>query len=135
MIDKVKHIFETKMYLLSILPCLFLINLENKSEIYSLNNTIGWAFDITGISVFLLNFIISFFIGFCLLALFKVKTNWFLSILFFLSISFCIIMQDGFRNIELIDIALMITVLMYFILITNSIILRIRNFAITHKSD
>ena len=127
MINKVKNIFETKMYLLSILPCLFLINLENETEIYSFNKTIGWAYDITGISVFLLNFIISFFIGFCLLALFKVKTNWFLSILFFLSISFCSIMQDGFRNIELIDIGLITTVLIYSVLIISSIFLKIRN--------
>jgi hypothetical protein len=133
MIDKGKHIFETKMYLLSILPCFFLIEFEKLTEIYSFNKTIGWAYDITGISVFLLNFIISFFIGFCLLALFKVKTNWFLSTLFILSLLFCTIMQDGFKNIGLIDNGLIITILIYSILIIYSIFLRIRSFAINHK--
>ena len=55
MINKIKFIFETKMYLISIIPLLFLIFIDNVAH-YGYNKTVGWAFDINGISYYSINF-------------------------------------------------------------------------------
>jgi hypothetical protein len=82
MMNKIKFLFETKMFLISIIPLLFLIFIDNVAH-YGYNKTVGWAFDINGISYYSINFFISFIIGFSFLAFIKVKTNFILSFLFF----------------------------------------------------
>lgn len=113
------------MYLVSIIPYLFLIRF-NKEEIYGINKSIGWALDISNFRYYITHIIIGFFIGFCFLALLKAKTNWFLSILFFLLLSFCSLMHDGSSNIRLIDYALMSSILVFMLLFIQSIFLKIK---------
>ena len=85
--NKIKFIFESKMYLISIIPLLFLIFIDNVAH-YGYNKSVGWAFEINGISYYSINFFISFIIGFSFLAFIKAKTNFILSFLFFLSFVF-----------------------------------------------
>ena len=54
--NKIKLLFETKMYLISIIPLLFLIFIDNVAH-YGYNKTVGWAFDINGISYHSINFL------------------------------------------------------------------------------
>lgn len=104
---KLKSLFETKMYLISLLPFIFLIRFS-KIESYEINKTVSWAYDLSGFSYFAMYFLIAFFIGFCLIAIIRTKTNLILSVFFFLCISFCCLFQDGYHNIRLIDNILII---------------------------
>ena len=126
MINKIKFIFETKMYLISIFPLLFLIFIDNVAH-YGYNKTVGWAFDITGISFFIPYFLLTFFIGFSLLAIIKTKTNFILSILFLLGISYCCLFQSDYSNIDLIDNLLLISTSLFLLIFINSIYLKFKS--------
>ena len=123
--QKLKSLFETKMYLISLLPFLFLIRFS-KSDSYGINKTVGWAYDLSGFSFFVMYFLIAFFIGFCLIAIIRAKTNLILSVFFFLCISFCCLFQDGYHNIRLIDNILIISILIFIILFIHSIFTKIK---------
>lgn len=125
--NKIKFLFETKMYLISILPYVFTFRPYDGSETYGINKTVGWAFDITGISFYILYFLLTFFLGFSLLAIIKTKTNFILSILFFLGISFCSLFQNGYLNIDLIDNLLLISTFLFLLIFINSIYLKFKN--------
>ena len=127
MINKIKLLFETKMYLISILPYVFTFRPYDGSETYGINKTVGWAFDITGISFYILYFLLTFFLGFSLLAIFKTKTNFILSILFFLGISYCSLFQNSYKNIDLIDNLLLISTFLFLLIFINSIYLKFKS--------
>ncbi|MFI0425676.1 MAG: hypothetical protein ACH34V_01860 [Flavobacterium sp.] len=127
MMNKIKFLFETKMYLISILPYVFTFRPYDGSETYGINKTVGWAFDITGISFYILYFLLTFFLGFSLLAIIKTKTNFILSILFFLGISYCCLFQNSYKNIDLIDNLLLISTFLYILIFINSIYLKFKS--------
>ena len=126
MINKIKFIFETKMYLISIFPLLFLIFIDNVAH-YGYNKTVGWAFDINGISYYSINFFISFIIGFSFLAFIKVKTNFILSFLFFLSFVFFCLIQDVNIQIVFTDKVLLFITLLFLLIFINSIYLKFKS--------
>jgi hypothetical protein len=115
------------MYLISVLPYIFTFRPYDGSETYGINKTVGWAFDITGISFYILYFLLAFFLGFSLLAIFKAKTNFILSILFFLGISYCCLFQNGYLNIDLIDRFLLISTFLFLLIFINSIYLKFKS--------
>lgn len=86
---KVKNIFERKMHIIMLL-CLPLLIRFSEIENYGINKTVGWAYDISGFTMYYVKYIVfSFFIGYLLLAIFKAKTNYHLSIIHFILIAFC----------------------------------------------
>lgn len=50
--NKIKLLFENKMYLISLTPFVLILK-PYESGVYGINKTVGWAFDITGISFFI----------------------------------------------------------------------------------
>lgn len=100
--EKLKHIFGTKMYLITILPLLYLIFIDNISN-YPFNKSIGWTHDITGISRLSIYFILLYLISFSFLTIVKARTNWILSILLFLTYIFFSVIQDNNINIVFLD--------------------------------
>ncbi|SEQ12595.1 hypothetical protein SAMN05444005_10734 [Flavobacterium urocaniciphilum] len=121
MINILKHIFGTKMYLITILPFLYL-SLINNILNYGFNKTIGWAYDISGKCMFSQYFIFSFFIGFSFLTIIKAKTNWILSILLFLTYVFFCLIQDNNINIIFLDKILIFMTFLFIIIFIQSII-------------
>jgi cytochrome c oxidase subunit IV len=99
----------------------------SKSDSYGINKTVGWAYDLSGFSFFVMYFLIAFFIGFCLIAIIRAKTNLILSVFFFLCISFCCLFQDGYHNIRLIDNILIISILIFIILFIHSVFTKIKS--------
>ena len=133
---KIKHLFERKMYLISLIFFLFIIKFPPYiSTTYGINKTIGWAFDVSGLSHYILYFLICFFIGFSLLALFKAKTNFILSLLFFILTSFCALFQDVFKNIVLIDKVLLSSIFVFTILFVQSLFFRIKHEVTKQKNN
>ena len=126
MINKIKFIFETKMYLISLIPFIFILK-PNGKGVYGINKTVGWAYDFSGFSFFLFYFLLAFFLGFSFLAIFKAKTNFILSILFFLGISYCCLFQNGYLNIDLIDKFLLISTFLFLLIFINSIYLKFKS--------
>ena len=55
--NKIKLLFENKMYLISLIPFVLILK-PYESGVYGINKTVGWAFDITGISFYILYFLI-----------------------------------------------------------------------------
>jgi uncharacterized membrane protein len=126
MFKKIKHIFETKMYLISILPYLFLIRF-NSGKTWGINKSIGWAFDVSDLRDYIVFIIIGFALGFCILYFLKAKTNWLLSLFFFLLISISSLMQNGHRTIQFIDYTLILSILLFIILFIQSLFSRIKS--------
>ncbi len=124
--NKIKLLFENKMYLISLIPFVLILK-PYESGVYGINKTVGWAFDITGISFYILYFLLTFFLGFSLLAIIKTKTNFILSILFFLGISYCSLFQSDYSNIDLIDNLLLISTFLYILIFINSIYLKFKS--------
>lgn len=124
-----KNLFTTKMYLIILLEFLFLFRFS-EAETYGINKTVGWAYDLSGFSCFIVFILFGFFIGFAFLALLKAKTNFILSVLFFALISFCTLYQDGYRNMILIDNLLMISIFMFINIFCISVFLKIKEFYI-----
>ena len=123
--NKIKLLFENKMYLISLTPFVLILK-PYESGVYGINKTVGWAFDITGISFFIPYFLLTFFIGFSLLAIIKTKTNFILSILFLLGISYCCLFQSDYSNIDLIDNLLLISTSLFLLIFINSIYLKFK---------
>ena len=123
--QKLKSLFETKMYLIILLPFLFLIRFS-ETDSYGINKTVGWAYNLSGFSFFIIYFLIAFFFGFSLLAIIRTKTNLILSVFFFLCISFCCLFQNGYQNIRLIDNVLIISILIFIILFIHSVFTKIK---------
>lgn len=116
---KVKNFFETKMYLI-ILLCLLLLVRFSEIENYGINKTVGWAYDISGFSMYFIKYIlIIFFIGYLFLAIIKAKTNYIISIIHFILIAFCCLFFDNFRYMLLVDniaiIGIVVFVINFFI--------------------
>ncbi|WP_374401611.1 hypothetical protein [Flavobacterium sp.] len=126
MMNKIKLLFENKMYLISLTPFVLILK-PYESGVYGINKTVGWAFDITGISFFIPYFLLTFFIGFSLLAIIKTKTNFILSILFLLGISYCCLFQSDYSNIDLIDNLLLISTSLFLLIFINSIYLKFKS--------
>ena len=126
MMNKIKLQFENKMYLISLIPFVLILK-PYESGVYGINKSVGWAFDITGISFYILYFLLTFFLGFSLLAIIKTKTNFILSILFFLGISYCCLFQSDYSNIDLIDNLLLISTFLYILIFINSIYLKFKS--------
>ncbi len=124
--NKIKLLFENKMYLISLTPFVLILK-PYESGVYGINKTVGWAFDITGISFFIPYFLLTFFIGFSLLAIIKTKTNFILSILFLLGISYCCLFQSDYSNIDLIDNLLLISTSLFLLIFINSIYLKFKS--------
>ena len=124
--NKIELLFENKMYLISLIPFVLILK-PYESGVYGINKTVGWAFDITGISFYILYFLLTFFLGFSLLAIIKTKTNFILSILFFLGISYCSLFQNSYKNIDLIDNLLLISTFLYILIFINSIYLKFKS--------
>lgn len=124
--NKIKFIFETKMYLLIILSIIFFILIDDKKNTYAINKTVGWAYDLSGFSFFIFYFLLAFLLGFSLLAIIKANTNLILSILFFLVISFCCLFQNDYLNISLIDNLLLISTFLFLFIFINSIYLKFK---------
>ena len=124
--NKIKLLFENKMYLISLIPFVLILK-PYESGVYGINKTVGWAFDITGISFFIPYFLLTFFIGFSLLAIIKTKTNFILSILFLLGISYCCLFQSDYSNIDLIDNLLLISTSLFLLIFINSIYLKFKS--------
>lgn len=121
MIKMLKHIFGTKMYAISVIPYLFLIRF-NSGKTWGINKSIGWAFDLTDLKQYIVFIIISFVLGFVLLHFLKAKTNWILSILFFILISFSSLMNNGHSlQFQLIDISLFLSILIFIIIFIQAI--------------
>jgi len=125
MMKKIKFLFETKMYLISIIPLLFLIFIDNVAH-YGYNKSVGWAFEINGISYYSINFFISFIIGFLFLAFIKVKTNFILSFLFFLSFVFFCLIQDVNIQIVFTDKVLLFITSLFLLIFIYSIYLKFK---------
>ena len=125
MINKIKFLFETKMYLISLIPFSFILK-PNGKGVYGINKTVGWAYDLSGFSFFIFYFLLAFFLGFSLLAIIKAKTNLILSILFFLGISYSSLFQNGYLNIDLIDNLLLISTFLFLLIFINSIYLKFK---------
>jgi hypothetical protein len=124
--NKIKLLFENKMYLISLTPFVLILK-PHESGVYGINKTVGWAFDITGISFFIPYFLLTFFLGFSLLAIIKTKTNFILSILFLLGISYCCLFQSDYSNIDLIDNLLLISTSLFLLIFINSIYLKFKS--------
>jgi hypothetical protein len=124
--NKIKLLFENKMYLISLTPFVLILK-PYESGVYGINKTVGWAFDITGISFFIPYFLLTFFLGFSLLAIIKTKTNFILSILFLLGISYCCLFQSDYSNIDLIDNLLLISTSLFLLIFINSIYLKFKS--------
>lgn len=119
--EKVKHIFGTKMYLITILPLLYLIFIDNISN-YPFNKSIGWAYEITGISRLSIYFILLYLISFSFLAIVKARTNWILSILLFLTYIFFSVIQDNNINIVFLDKILIFMTFLFIIIFILALI-------------
>lgn len=117
---KIKLLFETKMYLISLLPFLFLIRFS-VSENYGNNKTVGWVFNFNDFSNFATYILLMFFVLFLFLALIKAKTNLILSVVYFFCISFCCLFKNGYRNILLIDRVFLTSILIFVVLFIYSI--------------
>jgi hypothetical protein len=123
---KLKSLFETKMYLISLIPFLLLMRFSESGD-YGINKTVGWAYDLTNFSYFITYILFAFFLLFSFLAIIKAKTNLILSVFFFLCISFCCLFINGYRNIRIIDNILLFSILLFVILFINSIYLKFKN--------
>lgn len=100
---KLKNLFETKMYLIILLCLPFLIRFS-EIENYGFNKTVGWAYDISGFTMYFVKYIVfAFFIGYLFLAIIKAKTNFILSIIHFILIAFCCLFFDNFKYMRLVD--------------------------------
>lgn len=130
---KLKSLFETKMYLISLIPFLLLMRFS-ESGYYGINKTVGWAYDLTNFSYFITNILFVYFLLLCFLAIIKSKTNLILSVFFFLCISFCCLFIDGYRNIRIIDNILLFSILLFVILFINSIYLKFKNLKKSKKN-
>jgi len=124
-----RNLFTTKMYLILLLDFLFLIKFS-ETETYGINKTVGWAYDLSGFSFFIVFILFGFFIGFAFLALLKAKTHSILSVVFFALISFCTLYQDGYQNMILIDNLLMISIFLFVNIFCISLFLKIKEFYI-----
>ncbi len=134
--NKIKHLFERKMYLISLIFFIFIIKFPPYvSTTYGINKTIGWAYDVSGLSNYILYFLICFFIGFSLLALLKAKTNFYLSIIYSILITFCTLFQDKIENILIIDKVLLSCLFVFIIVFLHSIFARIKQYVTNKKNN
>lgn len=132
--NKLKHIFGTKMYLISILPYLFLIRI-NSGETWGINKSIGWAFKISDLRKYIVFLLIGFAFGFIVLHFLKAKTNWLLSMLFFILISFSAIKDNNkYIYIQPIDYTLVFSIIVFIIIIFQSIIQKTKQSKTLHLS-
>lgn len=124
---KVKNLFETKMYLI-ILLCLPLLIRFSEIENYGISKTVGWAYNFTGFTMFYIQYIaFAFFIGYLLLAIFKAKTNYHLSIIHFILIAFCCLFYDNLRYMRLVDNIAIIGIVVFLIIFFNALFWRIKS--------
>lgn len=125
MLKKIKYIFETKMFALTFLPLFYLIFIDNISN-YPFNRSIGWAFDIAGISRLSIYFILTYLIGFSFLAIIKTKTYWSISLLLFLTYIFFCVLQDGNIQISFLDNVLIFMTFLFLIIFIQAILQKIK---------
>ncbi|WP_299519668.1 hypothetical protein [uncultured Flavobacterium sp.] len=124
---KVKNLFETKMYLI-ILLCLPLLVRFSEIENYGLNKTVGWAYDISGFTMYYVKyFVFAFFIGYLFLAIIKAKTNLVFSIIHFILIAFCCLFYDNFRYMRLVDTLAIIGIVVFVMIFFNALFWRIKS--------
>jgi hypothetical protein len=124
---KVKNLFETKMYLI-ILLCFPLLIRFSEIENYGLNKTVGWAYDISGFTMYYVKYIVfAFFIGYLFLSIIKAKTNFVLSIVHFILIAFCCLFYDNFRYMRLVDSIAIIGIVVFLIIFFNALFWRIKS--------
>jgi len=124
--DRIKLLFENKMYLISLLPFLFLIRFSSDIENFGINKTVGWAYDLTNFRYFIVYILLMFFVLFSFLAIIRAKTNFILSLIFFLLISFCSLFHNGYQNVLLIDYILLFSIFLFIIIFLNSIYIKIK---------
>lgn len=123
----VKNLFETKMYLI-ILLCLPLLVRFSEIENYGINKTVGWAYDISGFSMYFIKYIlVMFLIGYLFLAIIKAKTNFVLSIVHFILIAFCCLFFDNFKYMRLVDTVAIIGIFVFVMIFFNALFWRIKS--------
>ena len=124
---KVKKLFETKMYLI-ILLCLPLLIRFTEIENYGINKTVGWAYDISGFTMYFVKYIVfAFFIGYLFLAIIKAKTNFILSIIHFILIAFCCLFFDNFKYMRLVDTLAIIGIVVFVMIFFNALFWKIKS--------
>lgn len=124
---KVKNLFETKMYLI-ILLCLPLLIRFSEIENYGINKTVGWAYDISGFTMYYVKYIVfAFFTGYLFLAILKAKTNFILSITHFILIAFCCLFFDNFKFMRLVDTLAIIGIFVFVMIFFNALFWRIKS--------
>lgn len=102
------------------LLCLPLLMRFSEIENYGISKTVGWAYDISGFTMYYVKYIVfAFFIGYLFLAIIKAKTNFILSIIHFILIAFCCLFFDNLRFMRLVDtfaiIGIVVFVMNFFI--------------------
>lgn len=118
---RLKHLFESKMYLI-ILLCLTLLIRFSEIENYGFNKTVGWAYDFSGFTMYYVKYIVfAFFIGYLFLAIIKAKTNYILSIIHFILIAFCCLFFDNVRYIRVVDTIAIIGIVVYVVIFLNAL--------------
>jgi hypothetical protein len=115
------------MYLI-ILLCFPLLIRFSEIENYGLNKTVGWAYDISGFTMYYVKYIVfAFFIGYLFLAIIKAKTNFILSITHFILIAFCCLFYDNLRFMRLVDNISIIGIFVFLINFFNSIFWKVKS--------
>jgi len=115
------------MYLI-ILLCLPLLVRFSEIENYGLNKTVGWAYDISGFTMYYVKyFVFAFFIGYLFLAIIKAKTNLVFSIIHFILIAFCCLFYDNFRYMRLVDTLAIIGIVVFVMIFFNALFWRIKS--------
>jgi len=123
---RIKHLFETKMYLV-ILLCIPLFIRFSEIENYGINKTVGWAYDISGFTMYYVKYIVfAFFIGYLFLAIIKAKTNYILSVIHFILIAFCCLFYDNFRYMRLVDNIAIISIVAFVVIFFNALFWKIK---------
>lgn len=91
---------------------------------YSLNRTVGWFYNLTGLRFFFPILLVIYLLGFFIIALLKLKTSKQISLLFLVTLIFGILMNElGFPEIEV--FLYFVSMVMFVILFFKSFITRI----------
>src|SRR5215216_7375465 len=97
-----RKLVTTKMFLLLLIPFLIvaaagvmLISFRTSIETYGVNKTVGWAWDLTNIYILAFPLYFIYLLGYGLLFLFKIKTNYVVSISHLTAIFFSFMYFDN----------------------------------------